>query len=163
MSKKVFGTSIIGLVYLSMFAALSAQAKQPGNSALQPLGGSVMVNSFKVRCGAGLLPLAIEGKFEGVIYVPSGKVSLSGKHVKLGYCGHPETGTIPSLLDTESSVRNDATSSIIDLNGRQLECTNGLLPLFLEGSAEGSLNTTKGIVNLRGDNNKIAVCLASAN
>ncbi len=155
MGKKVFGTSIIGLVCLSMFAALSAQAKQPGNSALQPLGGSVMDNSFKVLCGAGLLPLAIEGKFEGVIDVPSGKISFPGKHVKLGYCGHPETG--------ESSVKNDVTSSIIDLNGKQLKCTNGLLPIFLEGSAEGSLNTTKGIVNLSGDNNKIAVCLASAN
>jgi len=164
MSKKLFEMFIgSGLICLAMSATLSVQAKQPDNSALQPLGGGkAMVNDVKVSCGEGLLPFAVEGKLEGVIDVQGGKVSFAGKHARLGYCGRPAAGAIPSLSDIESSVRNDAVSSITDLKGLHLKCTNDQLPLFLEGSAEGSLNTSKGIVKLRGDRNKVAVCLVSA-
>lgn len=135
-------------------------AKQPSNFAIQPLGGSVTINDWKISCGGGLLPLAVEGKLEGLIDVPGGKVSFPGGQARLGYCGRPIAGAPPTLLPTESLLISDAESSITDPNGRILTCANGQLPLSLEGSAKGSVSTAKGIVSLHGGNNKVAVCLA---
>ncbi len=165
MSKKIFGTSSISwAICFSMFMALSAQAEQPATAAAQQLsGGSAALYDLKVMCGAGLLPVVIEGNLEGVVDVPRGKVSLSGKHARLGYCGYPVPGVAPSLVNTnDRSLRGAAASSITDLKGLHLSCVSGQLPFALKGSAEGSLSTSKGIVNLHGDRNEVAVCLVPA-
>ena len=162
MINKIFGTSNVSwVICLSMFIALSTHAERSATATAPFLsGGSAVLEDFTVICGTGLLPLVLEGNLEGEIDVPRSKVSFHGKHARLGYCGYPGSGTVPLLVSTdERSVNGDVASFITVLKGPHLSCVNGQLPLVLEGSAEGALNTTKGTINLHGDHNEVAVCL----
>ncbi|MYM30907.1 hypothetical protein GTP58_21455 [Duganella sp. CY15W] len=147
-------SSVSRAICFSMFIALSTQAAQVSE------GGSASIGDFKVTCGSGLLPLVLDGDLKGAVEVPLGKVSFSGRRVRLGYCGYPVVGSNPSLVNTgRRTAGADPTSFVTSRNGFQLSCLNGELPFVLKGSAEGSLSTSKGVVSLHGDHNDVAVCL----
>jgi len=162
MSKQIFGMLSLSRVFcMLLFIALNARADQADPAQAQSLtGGSTTLGNLKIVCGEGLLPLSMDGNLKGAIEVPRGKISFFGKYARIAYCGYPSPSYLPALVaPDENAVSKDVTSSIKDLKGLHLSCVNGQLPLVLAGSAQGSLRTSKGIVNLHGDHNKVVVCL----
>jgi hypothetical protein len=129
-------------------------------SAKFPIEGSAAVGDFKVMCGPGLLPITMEGDLTGTLDMPSGQISLPGRHVLVGYCAYPAPEGRPSLAgSSKHGVEAHTTSLAMGPNGMRLVCSKGDLPFVLKGAATGSFRTNSGLINLHGDHNDVAVCL----
>lgn len=152
---------IRSLVRLAVLITMSLTAAAPDSLAKQNTDADLAsTDGLKVVCGAGLLPLAVHGILEGEIELPAGKVIFSGQAAYLAYCGYPAADGLPSLLKPVGrSVRGKSTSYAVGPNGLRLTCRHGALPFVLLGSAEGSLPTRTGVLNLQGDQNNVAVCI----